>query len=126
RKHAEMLADAGVDMIFFDCSNANITWKESYTVLFKVFSQARSEGILAPQVVFLLPFGPTEGGKEMITELYTEVYKPGKYENIWFKWEGKPLIISYPDNLTEVPGDPKVSQLNKEMLDFFTFRPAQP
>ena len=33
RKHAEMLADAGVDVIIFDCTNGNITWKESYTCL---------------------------------------------------------------------------------------------
>jgi len=28
RKHAEMLADAKVDAVFFDCTNASMTWKE--------------------------------------------------------------------------------------------------
>src|SRR3546814_18523508 len=26
-KHAEMLADAGVDMIMFDCTNGDLTWR---------------------------------------------------------------------------------------------------
>ncbi|MEN8194434.1 MAG: hypothetical protein ABFS12_16555, partial [Bacteroidota bacterium] len=27
RKHAEMLADAGVDVVFFDATNGSVTWK---------------------------------------------------------------------------------------------------
>ena len=26
RKHAEMLADAGIDVVFFDCTNLTLTW----------------------------------------------------------------------------------------------------
>ena len=33
RKHAEMLADARVDAVFFDCTNGSITWQESYEAL---------------------------------------------------------------------------------------------
>lgn len=36
RKHAEMLADAGVDFVMFDCTNGSFTWKESYRELCKV------------------------------------------------------------------------------------------
>jgi len=39
RKHAELLADAGVDVVFFDCSNLTLTWKESYDVLMEVYPQ---------------------------------------------------------------------------------------
>ena len=41
RKHAEMLADAGVDAVFFDCTNGDITWKDSYEALLKTWDQAQ-------------------------------------------------------------------------------------
>ena len=41
RKHAEMLADAGVDVVFFDCTNASLTWKSSYDVLIDVWTKAQ-------------------------------------------------------------------------------------
>ncbi len=34
RKHAEMLADAKVDAVFFDCTNGDLTWDKSYKTLF--------------------------------------------------------------------------------------------
>jgi len=66
RKHAEMLADAGVDVIIFDCTNGIITWKESYTKLCEVFTEARKDGVETPQIAFMLPFWETPGGKEII------------------------------------------------------------
>ena len=39
RKHAELIADAGVDVIFFDCTNGTATWDESYEKLFEVFEK---------------------------------------------------------------------------------------
>ncbi len=99
RKHAEMLADAGVDVVFFDCTNGNLTWKTSYTKLLEVWSQARKDGVQTPQVAFLLPFGATEGSMESLTELYDELYKPRLYEDLWFNWNGKPLIMAYPNSM---------------------------
>ena len=37
RRHAEMLADAGVDVVVFDCTNGTLTWKEAYDVLGEVW-----------------------------------------------------------------------------------------
>ncbi len=99
RKHAEMLADAGVDVVFFDCTNGNYTWKSSYTVLLETWAQAREDGVNTPQISFLLPFAPTTGSKEAIVELYTDLYSTGNYEDLWFYWKGKPLLMAYPDNL---------------------------
>lgn len=97
RKHAEMLADAGVDVVFFDCSNGSYTWKSSYAKLLEVWSQARADGVRAPQIAFLMPFGATEGSMSSLTELYDELYQPGLYKDLWFMWEGKPLIMAYPN-----------------------------
>lgn len=116
RKHAEMLADAAVDVIIFDCTNGNFTWKESYMKLCEVFNRARKDGVRTPQIAFMLPFGPSPGSREIITELYRDLYSKGLYQGLWFRWKGKPLIMAYPGSA----GD------SKEILDFFTFRPGQP
>lgn len=114
RKHAELLALAGVDVIIFDCTNGNYTWKESYMVLCEVFSEAREDGVNTPQIAFLLAFNPTQGSKEAIEEIYNDLYKPAKYKDLFFMWKGKPLIMAYPDNLSD------------EIKNYFTFRPGQP
>ncbi|ULQ55338.1 hypothetical protein KJS94_11865 [Flavihumibacter rivuli] len=116
RKHAELLAEAAVDVIIFDCTNGNFTWKESYTRLCEVYSQMRSEGNVTPRIAFMLPFGNTVGGREILQELFTDLYRPGKYQDLWFRWKGKPLIM----------GMPEFTNGNKDMLEFFTFRPGQP
>lgn len=126
RKHAEMLADAGVDVIIFDCTNGNITWKESYTKLCKVFTEARKDGVRTPQIAFMLPFWLSPGGKEIIRELYTELYKPGLYKDLWFIWKGKPLIMAIPELVADVKGNADSTKFDREMRNFFTFRPGQP
>ncbi|MBX2923262.1 MAG: hypothetical protein KF746_13765 [Chitinophagaceae bacterium] len=126
RKHAEMLSDAGVDVLIFDCTNGNITWKESYMKLCEVFTQARKDGVKTPQIAFMLPFWLTEGGKEIIREIYTDLYKPGKYKDLWFMWKGKPFIMAMPEFAQELKDKPANPQLSKEISAFFTFRPGQP
>ena len=99
RKHAEMLADAGVDVVFFDCTNGSITWKTSYTVLLKVWAQARRDGVKTPQIAFMLPFGANTNSMMSLNELYTELYKPNLYKDLWFMWNGKPMVMGYPESL---------------------------
>ena len=126
RKHAEMLADADVDVIIFDCTNGNITWKESYTKLCKVFTQARKDGVHTPQIAFMLPFSLSNGGKEIIRELYSQLYKPGLYQDLWFYWKGKPLIMAMPELVPDIAGNADSTTFNREIRNFFTFRPGQP
>jgi len=119
RKHAEMLADAKVDVVFFDCTNGSLTWEDSYEVLFEVWDQAQKDGVDVPKIAFMLPFGPMPNSLVSLRQLYRDVYEPGRYENLWFYWKGKPCIMAYPDNLEE-------NREDKEIADFFTFRPGQP
>lgn len=126
RKHAEMLADAGVDAIFFDCTNGDLTWKESYMALCKAFTAARKDGIKTPQIAFMMAFGPSVETLKAMKEIYNDLYKPGLYEDLWFYWKGKPLIMAYPERLVAVPGDAAATKLHAEMKAFFTFRPGQP
>ncbi len=105
RKHAEMLADAGVDVVFFDATNGSVTWKEGYTTLLNVWKQARIDGVKTPKIAFMLAFGYNiDGPLAAINELYTDLYKnPGEFEDLIFYWKGKPLIMAYPEILENVP-----------------------
>jgi hypothetical protein len=119
RKHAEMLADAKIDAVFFDCTNGSITWQDSYEALLKTWDQAEKDGVKVPKIAYLLPFGPQPHSLVSLRQLYRDVYKPGRYKHLWFFWKGKPVIMGYPDNLTDSAED-------KEIKEFFTFRPGQP
>lgn len=119
RKHAEMLADAGVDAVFFDCTNGSLTWRESYEALMETWSQAQKDGVKVPKIAFMLPFGAAPHSLVSLRKLYNDVYKAKKHENLWFIWKGKPCIMAYPDNLTNSAED-------QEIAKYFTFRPGQP
>jgi len=110
RKHAQMLADAGVDVLIFDVTNKK-TYKDYYTILFDVLSQMRQERNRTPHVAFMTPFLQPAG---TVRQLYDDLYSKGLYRDLWFYWENKPLILA----------DPK--RVNPELLDFFTFRTPQP
>jgi hypothetical protein len=71
RRHARMLADAGVDVIFFDVTN-NIVYPESFQALCQTFSDIRVQGGTTPQVGFLTPFGSPV---ETVQYLYNNIYK---------------------------------------------------
>ena len=114
RRHAQMLADAGVDLIVFDATNGSYTWKESYDVLFKVFEKARQDGVHVPKFAFMLGFGPWPKAREALQKIYDDIYKPGRYKKLWFHWKGKPLVMAYHDDVPE------------PIRSFFTFRPGQP
>ena len=38
---------------------------------------------------------------ETIQEVYEFLYKPGRYKDLWFYWDGKPLIIGHPDECSD-------------------------
>lgn len=119
RKHAEMLADAGIDAVFFDCTNGSFLWETSLWPLLETWSRAQSDGVNVPKIVFMLPFAATSDSRKSLHVLYNKLYGRGLYKNLWFYWKGKPLIMAYPDNLgtTGVEG---------QIRDFFSFRPGQP
>mgnify|MGYP000097870692 CR=1 FL=1 len=111
RKHAEMLADAGIDVVFFDCTNLTLTWKESYDVLMEVWSEALKDGVKAPKIAFMLPFGSPEYGGPQLHMLYEDIYKPGRHRELWFVWKGKPCIMARPEDLGDTPEDREIADL---------------
>ena len=120
RKHAEMIADAGVDVIIFDCTNGPYTWDESYEALFKVFDEAIKDGVNVPQVAFMLPFNDGKDTTTSLKNLYEKVYSQGRYKHLWFMWDGKPLIMAHSSGLD------KNDSYEREIYNFFTFRTNNP
>lgn len=105
RKHAYMLAEAGVDFVFFDTSNNNLH-TVSHMALLKVWEEVRQEGYDVPKISFLIGSYDAE-----FAELYNTIYKKGLYEDLWYYWNGKPLVL--------LTGNINMSA---EARDFFTIR----
>jgi hypothetical protein len=101
RKHAQMLADAGVDTVIFDVTN-QLTYPHYYKALLETWSQVRAEGHPTPQVAFLCPFGQPA---KVVAELWHDLYQPGLYPDLWFRWQGKPLILADPELLARDAGN---------------------
>ena len=93
RKHAQMLADAGVDVVIFDVTN-QVTYRDWYRALLRVWGELRREGNRTPQVAFLTPFWDPP---KVVRELWHDLYEPGRARELWFQWEGKPLLLADPD-----------------------------
>lgn len=108
RKHAQMLAIAEVDFLVFDVTNA-FTYKTVYDPLLEVFDDVRRQGWDVPQVVF---YTNARSG-DVIEQIYADLYEPGRYPELWFELDGKPMIIGDPD------------QVSDETREFFTFRRNQ-
>ncbi len=107
RRQAQLLADAGVDTLILDATNAE-TYRSVYLALCAVFQEIRQTGGRAPLLAFMLN---TQAGATAQT-LYNEFYKPGLYPELWFRWQGKPLLICDPQAITP------------ELRAFFTLRAA--
>lgn len=103
RKHAQMLSDAGVDVIVFDNTNG-ATYPKTYTAIFETFRQMRAEGIKTPQIAFF-------GQQKAVDAIWKDVYSKGLYADLWYRWKGKPYIQIKPE-VTVTP----------EMENFFSIR----
>ncbi|MDR1666193.1 MAG: hypothetical protein LBS03_00655 [Bacteroidales bacterium] len=89
RKDMSMLADAGVDVLVMDVTNAVRYWEE-WDVLFSVMQQMKAEGNKVPYFCFWAFNGPVI---TVVQDLFEKIYKPNKYRNLWFYWDGKPLLL---------------------------------
>jgi hypothetical protein len=105
RRHAQMLTDAGVDVIIFDATNM-ATYPGVYLRICAVYQAMRAEGRATPQIAFLLNTEPVRTARK----LWDEFYGKGLYPELWFPWKGKPLLMASPEGMP----DP--------LRDFFTFR----
>lgn len=110
RRQSELLANAGVDAIFFDNTNGTFTWDSAYTAVFSTFADAKADGVDVPLVSFLLPFAANADSATQATKLYNDVYSAGKWSDLWYRLNGKPFLMAYSSNLSST------------LQNFFTFR----
>lgn len=105
RKHAQMLSDAGVDVLIFDATNTAI-YLPQVTKIAGCFRALRKEGKSTPSFAFIVNSGPLK----TVQRLYDSIYKKGLFKDLWFYWKGKPLLLCPPEGL------------DAETKDFFSSR----
>jgi len=105
RRHADLLVAAMVDAVFFDVTNGP-TYRPVYERLCAVYRKIREEGSRTPQIAFLLH----SGAPAVAQRLYDEFYAKEMYPELWFRWQGKPLILASPEGMSPA------------VRAFFTFR----
>lgn len=145
-RHMEMLTMADVDFIFFDTTNTedyaenvngNFTnvkleygsddakvaklGRPTYTVLDTILKLSR-QGWDVPKVVF---YTNTKSGT-LVNKIYKDFYEGGKYEDIWFKPFGKPMLVGTTEynTGTNMTGDERVD-ISADMQAYFDVRESQ-
>ncbi len=111
RKHAQMLSDAGISTVLFDTTNS-YNYFDQVSTLAEVWLDIQSRGQIVPKFVFTCRAGEGDLQAKQVEAIYNTIYKNHKYESLWFRWQGKPLILASPDT----------TRLSAEILSFFTFR----
>lgn len=104
RKHAQMFVDAGVDVLF-------IPWRDRVEAICDVYEKIRAEGGETPQFAFYILPGDRVSEEEALS-FYEDIYLENEYQDLWFYWKGKPLMLTY--------GDP--TGFSSTLQNFFTFR----
>ena len=107
RKHAQMLSDAGVDVVLFDVTNG-FTYLDVVKKVGDVYTAMRKEGSQTPQFAFVVH----SGASETAHSVYRDIYLRGLYKDLWFQWDHKPLLLCNPD------------EVSSTVKGFFTIRHA--
>lgn len=116
-----MLADAGVDVLILDVTNAVHYWDE-WEALFQTMQQMRAEGNRVPQFCFWAFNGEVTS---VVQSLYERYYKTSRYQDCWFYWQGKPLLLYNADpdvDANNAGGGKGKKDYSDEVKRFFTLR----
>jgi predicted secreted protein len=92
RRNIMMLAAAGVDFVFLDYTN-DYQWAQYDTTLetyCKISEELKGQGIDVPKICFFFKYNPDS----KVENIYNNFYKLNKYSDLWFYWQGKPLILA--------------------------------
>ncbi len=111
RRHMTQLAEAGIDFIIIDNTNAVPAWsgrkyvdkitgntrvywdamvKEPGLALMETIREMRDEGLQTPYVAMWCGC-PTDYGT--VDKIYEELYADGRFDDLWVWWDGKPLFL---------------------------------
>ena len=126
RHHMSLLANAGVDFLLFDCTNDALLWRVAYEPLLAEMHRMREDGVKTPQIAFMMNFAPDHNTEKMLRAVYQNLYKPGLYSDLWFRIDGKPMVMAYMESLPEHGACETDELILNEIKSFFAFRPGQP
>jgi hypothetical protein len=104
-RHRSMLTAAGIDTLFFDQTNS-LVYPDEMLAVCENLDQGRRQGLPVPKVAAMHNSRP----ERSVPQLHSALYAANKYPELWFKWLGKPLLLSNP------------ATLSPAMKDFFTIR----
>ena len=89
------------------------TYPEIYESVLEIFRQIRGEGEKTPDVCFL-------ASERSAFQLWENLYGKGRYADLWFIWNGKPLLLFGQHG--ELRGDMNKVVFPQHITDFFTIR----
>jgi len=92
RRHMQLLSDAGMDTLVLDVTNGEI-YENVLNQFLPVLLQMRKGGGRTPQLCFMLN---TDMGN-MAKRLLEKYYHSAEFNDLWFQWDGKPLMLCNPD-----------------------------
>lgn len=107
RKDISMLSDAGVDVLILDFTNA-VLYHDAWHILLREMSAMKAEGHKVPKVCW---WGYNGEVAQCAAEIYDRYYKNNLYPELWFYWDGKPLLLCN-----------KKATYREDLQDFFTMR----
>ena len=126
RKSAELMADAGVDVVFLDYTNGDSIYVKGLDVMMRAYHDAREAGVNVPKISGYLQMGSTLPNRwRMLKAIYFNLCHNEYYKDLWYYWDGKPLMIQngYDENVKAANADDAEEvALANELVNFFTFR----
>ena len=123
-RHVELLTNATIDYLCLDATNTFI-YPNPAKNLFEVLLKFQEQGFSVPKIVF---YTNSRSG-ETVNRIYESFYKDGTYERLWFKPNGKPLIIGITEENASASDMTKYHSFTDyivpEMREYFDVRESQ-
>ena len=117
RKHVQMLTDAAVDFIVIDATNA-FTYSEPAKKLIGVWYEYLLQGFDVPQIAYYTNSCSADTINRIYDEIYNNAELKAKYprlDELWFRLDGKPLII----------GNENDGEIKPEAKEYFRIKQSQ-
>lgn len=123
-RHVELFTNATIDYLCIDATNTFI-YPDPAKNLFEALLKFQGQGFDVPKIVF---YTNTKSG-ETVSRIHEAFYKEGVYESLWFKPNGKPLIIGITENNGKASDMTKyhafTDYISPEMTAYFDVRESQ-
>ncbi len=117
RKHVQMLADAAVDFIVIDTTNA-FTYSEPAKKLIGVWYEYLLQGWNVPKIAYYTNSYAADTINRIYDEIYNNAELRAKYprlDELWFRLDGKPMII----------GNENDGEIKPEAKEYFRIKQSQ-